>query len=65
MKWRLIQPSLDTERLTRARVSSTSPDTDEFWKRLVAKWAEFQQSVVERNITFSQINNFAFHKVVK
>jgi len=27
-------------------------------KRLVATWAEFQQSVVERNITFSQMKKF-------
>ena len=27
-------------------------------KRLVAIWAEFQQSVVERNITFSQMKKF-------
>ena len=27
-------------------------------KRLVATWAEFQQSVVERNFTFSQMKKF-------
>jgi len=27
-------------------------------KRLVATWDEFQQSVVERNITFSQMKKF-------
>jgi len=33
-------------------------DTDELRKRLVATWAEFQQSVVERNITFNQMKKF-------
>jgi len=33
----------------------TIRDTDKLRKRLVATWAEFQQSVVERNITFSQM----------
>jgi len=33
-------------------------DTDELRKRLVATWAEIQQSVVERNITFSQTKKF-------
>ena len=59
MKMRLVQPSLDTVRLTTARVSSASLRyTDEFWKRLVVIWAEFQQSMVERNITFSQMKKF-------
>jgi len=33
-------------------------DTDELQKRLVATWAEFQQSVVERIIIFSQMKKF-------
>ena len=37
-------------------------DTDEFLKRLVATWAEFQHSMVERNITFSQMKKFCVLK---
>jgi len=49
---RLIQPSLAA-----AIVREGVPirDTDKLRKRLVATWAEFQQSVVERNITVSQM----------
>jgi len=52
---RLIQPSLAA-----AIVREGVPirDTDKLRKRLVATWAEFQQSVVERNITVSQMKKF-------
>jgi len=61
MKMSLVQPSLDTVRLTIERVYRVPIcDTDEFWKHLVATWAEFQHNVVERNITFSQMKNLHF-----
>ena len=45
---RLVQPSLDT---AREHVSNTNPRyTDELRKRLVATWAEFQQSVVDYTV---------------
>jgi len=55
----LVQPSLDTVRLTRACVGllRTNPQ----YGRVLA---EFQHSVVERNITFSQKKSFTFYKVV-
>ena len=61
MKMRLVQPSFYT---ARARVSGTGSlpirNTDELRKRLVhATWAEFQQSVVEHNIAYSQMKKFS------
>jgi len=58
---RLVQPSFYT---ARARVSGTGSlpirNTDELRKRLVhATWAEFQQSVVEHNIAYSQMKKFS------
>ena len=64
MKMSLVQPSLDTVRLARVHVSSIC-DMDEFWKHLVVTWAEFQQSVMECNITFSQMKKFCIYKVVQ
>jgi len=33
-------------------------DADELRKRLVATWAGFQQSMLQRNITFNQMKKF-------
>jgi len=48
-KMRLVQPSLAAAR-ARIGLSSTNPSCGSVLLRLVATWAEFQQSVVERNV---------------
>ena len=58
MKMSLVQPSLDTIILTRVRVSSTNPLGGRVAEATVATWDEFQQRVVERNITFSHMERF-------
>ena len=52
---RLVQTSLAA---ARARVSSTNPRYGRVAEATVPTWAEFQQSVVERNITFSHMERF-------
>jgi len=57
---RLVQPSQDT---VRSHVSSTNPRYGRVAERHVVTWAEFKQSMVECNITFSQMTFLDFPKV--
>ena len=55
MKMSLVGLQLSLELVYRVPIR----DTDELRKRLVSTWAEFQQSVVGGDITFSPMKKFS------
>jgi len=63
MNMSLVQPSLDTVQQRVYRVPIR--DTDEFWKHLVATWAEFRTTWWNATLPSVKWRSFAFYKVVR